>query len=664
MTEHAGPKARWGIWLLLLSPALLAITAVTLGTLLAIATLDSTRTLLIDAGPAIDILLPPARIVVDLASAGTIGALVLAATAVPARTALSSRLLDIAAGCAAVWALAALGTSLLAYFDLAGPVRWNILGASYGQFLTEVALGQAWLATVLMAAGLAVLAFAVRSPVGTGILASVSFVALIPLALQGHAAGAGSHSAATTALWMHTAGAAVWVGGLAVTAYASTRTDVNRPALLQRYSTIALIGFIVVALSGVVSAALRLAEPSQLFTTDYGRLLLVKIIALLLLGAAGAAQRRWVINRLVPSLHPRRLLALLVTGELTVMGVASGAAAILARTAPPVTEQLAVTAAQRLSGQDLPLPLEPARFLDQWAIDPIWLTIAGFGIVLYAVGVRRLRKRGDRWHPGRTVSWISGLLVLVYLTNGAPSVYGVYLFSSHMLEHMALSMLVPILLVLGAPITLAMRTIPPRTDNSQGAREWIMSLVHSPLTRVLTHPLVAAVLFAGSTVAFYYTPLFDWAVRDPVGHQWMIAHFLVVGYLFALSLIGIDPVPYRFPYPLRLLTLLIVMAFHAFFGLALMSSNDLLLPDWYGVIAEGWTLDPLADQRSAGGIAWSVGEIPTLALVIVMITLWSRADEREARRLDRRATRSGDVDLADYNAMLRQLGDRDRNVQR
>ncbi|GGI42766.1 hypothetical protein GCM10010988_40680 [Cnuibacter physcomitrellae] len=646
--------------LILLSPALLAAVAIGVGVILAATTLASAPALLIDAGPVVDIALPVCRIIVDLASAVTIGALVLAATALPVTEAPYGRVLDIAAGSAALWAISALGTSVLAYMNLAGAVPWSIFGASYGQFLTEVSLGQGWLATVLSAAVLAVLGFAVRSPIGAGALAAAAFAALIPMALQGHAAGAGSHSAATSALWMHAAGAALWVGGLAVTAVVLGRMDVDRGTLLRRYSTLALACFAIVAISGLVSASLRLETPAQLVTTPYGQLLIVKIIALLLLGLAGALHRRWTIRRIQGRNRIGGLLAGLVAAELAVMGAASGVAAILARTAPPVTEELAVTASERLSGQPLPAPLEPLRFLDQWAVDPIWLTVAGFGAALYLAGMLRLRRRGDSWHPARLVAWLAGLAMLVYLTSGAPSVYGTYLFSAHMLEHMALSMLVPLLLVLGAPVTLALRAVQPRTDGSRGAREWIMTLIHSPLTTVLTHPLVTAVLFAGSTVAFYYTPLFDWAVKDPLGHQWMIAHFLIVGYLFALSMIGIDPVPYRFPYPLRLLTLLIVMAFHAFFGLALMSSTSLLLPDWYGQITEGWPIDPLEDQRSAGGIAWSVGEIPTLLLVITMITLWSRSDEREARRLDRQAARTGDADLQDYNSMLQQLTDRDR----
>jgi putative copper resistance protein D len=161
---------------------------------------------------------------------------------------------------------------------------------------------------------------------------------------------------------------------------------------------------------------------------------------------------------------------------------------------------------------------------------------------------------------------------------------------------------------------------------------------------------VAGAIFAGSLWVFYYSGLFRWATVDHVGHEWMIVHFLAAGYLFVSALIGVDPSPYKAPYPMRLIVLLATMAFHAFFGLAIMSGSGLLLADWYG--AMGWGTSALEDQQTGGGIAWSVGEIPTVALAIIVAIMWSRSDERESKRLDRQADRDGDAELAEYNAML------------
>ena len=230
-----------------------------------------------------------------------------------------------------------------------------------------------------------------------------------------------------------------------------------------------------------------------------------------------------------------------------------------------------------------------------------------------------------------------------------------------MLGHMLLSMAIPVLLVLAAPVTLAARAIHARTDGSRGPREWILAIVHSRFAGVVGHPLVAAVVFAVSLLAFYYSPLFSWAVTDHVGHQWMILHFLLSGFLFVNALIGIDPAPSRPPYPIRLLILMATMAFHAFFGLFLLTGTGLLLPEWYGAMGREWGQAPLADQQTGGGIAWSVGEIPTLALALLVMLSWSRSDSRESKRRDRQAERDGDAELHAYNDMLAQRADRTRS---
>jgi cytochrome c oxidase assembly factor CtaG len=187
-----------------------------------------------------------------------------------------------------------------------------------------------------------------------------------------------------------------------------------------------------------------------------------------------------------------------------------------------------------------------------------------------------------------------------------------------------------------------------------------MILVHSRYAHVISNPIVSAVLFAGSLFVFYYTSLFSWATTTHLGHYWMIVHFLIVGYLFVQSMIGIDPVKGRLPYPMRLLVLLATMAFHAFFGLSIMTSTGLFLADWYGAMGRTWGATPMEDQYAAGGIAWSVGEIPTVSLAIAVAIMWSRSDSREAKRKDRKADRDDDAELKAYNEQLGALARSDR----
>ena len=295
-----------------------------------------------------------------------------------------------------------------------------------------------------------------------------------------------------------------------------------------------------------------------------------KIAALLALGMFGAVQRRYAIGRIesagvaadVPATGAgggARSNATgwfwgLIVAELAFMGIASGLAAALAKTATPVSETVTGTRspAELLTGEPLPPPLEGIRYLTSWDFDLLWVLLCAFAVFFYLAGVRRLRQRGDRWPVLRTASWIAGIAVLFWVTNGSVYLYGQYLFSAHMLAHMLLTMAVPVLLVPGAPITLALRSIRARKDGSRGGREWIMLAVHSRFASIIANPIVAAVLFAASLWIFYFSPLFSWATTDHLGHEWMEFHFLATGYLFVQSIIGIDPgaLPTALPLPL------------------------------------------------------------------------------------------------------------------
>ncbi len=615
---------------------------------------------LVDPGAVTRYGLPISKLLVNIGAAGTVGALVLALFALDSSKPEFGRALDVAAGAAAVWTVASAFAGFYTFLSVLNePFSLDSrFGETLAFFLGNTELGQAWLVTVLVAAVVTVLCFAVRNLTALVFVTVLAVVGLVPMTLQGHRGGTEDHDAATSALFLHVLFAAVWLGGLLTLALCRPLLDKGRlPVVLVRYSTIALVSFVVVAASGYLSAEIRVESLGNL-ASPYGALVLAKVVALLVLGLFGMLQRRYFIGRLQKSpTGGTGYFWWIVVAELGFMGIASGVAAALARTATPVPETPAEelagsTPAQLLTGSPLPPPVSVETLFTLWNFDLIWILLCAFGIFFYVAGVVRLRRRGDAWPWYRTVLWVSGMLVLFYVTNGGVNVYERFLFSQHMLAHMTLGMMIPVLLVPGAPITLALRTIAKRTDGSRGPREWIMLLVHSRPFTFLANPLVASGLFVGSLWLFYYSPLFRWATTDHIGHQWMIVHFLLTGYLFVQTLIGIDPSPARPPYPIRLLILLGTMAFHAFFGLALMTGTGLLLADWYG--AMGWEtgISALEDQRAGGGIAWSVGELPTVTLAIVVAIMWARSDDRESKRYDRKADRDGDAELEEYNAML------------
>ena len=620
-----------------------------------------------DPGPWVRWGLPTAKLVVNLSAAGMVGVLVTALFALRAGDREFDIALDTASISAAVFTMAAAFTGFLTFVDAFNPVisMGPEFGAQLGRYIVETEVGRTWLITTIAGAALTVLTFAVRSWTATFFVALLAAASLVPMGTQGHSGEEAFHHEAMTALILHILAAAVWLGGLLlIVIVRPLQSREDGAATVARYSSIALAAFAVVAVSGTVRAAIGLQDWSAL-VSPYGVILGVKVLALVALGLFGA----WYRTRLIGSMGNQDAAArsfwTLIAFELVLMGVASGAAAALARTPPPVAPLIpeTPTPAERLTGAPLPPDLTIDRWFTAWNIDLLWAVVAGFAIFFYLVGVWRLRRRGDAWPVYRTIMWVVGWLLLVWVTGGVINVYQDYLFSMHMVGHMLLTMAIPLLLVPGAPITLAARAIHKRDDGTRGGREWLLWAVHSPVARVLTNPFVAAGLFVGSLWVFYYTDLFRWSLYDHLGHEWMIAHFLITGYLFVMSLIGIDPVPYRLPYPGRLLLLIGVMAMHAFFGIAIMMQEGLMIAEWFGSMGRTWGAAPLDDQYTGGGIAWSIGEIPTLILAITVAIQWSRSDDRETKRRDRHADRTGDAELEEYNARLAALAERDAKAR-
>ena len=309
-----------------------------------------------------------------------------------------------------------------------------------------------------------------------------------------------------------------------------------------------------------------------------------------------------------------------------------------------------------LLGYELPGPSSPLRLLTLWRFDTFLGVVALFLAALYVIGVVRLRRRGDRWPAGRLLAWLAGCAALVFATSSGVRAYGSAMFSVHMIEHMTLNMFVPVLLVLGAPVTLALRVLPSAAaGDPPGPREWIVRAVHSPFTAFLSSPITAFVLFVGSLYAVYLTPVFDTLVRYHWGHELMAVHFLLTGYLFYWGIIGVDPGPRRLPFIGRLALLFAIMPFHAFFGIAMMTQTSAVGGDYYRMLDLPWVQNLSDDQRLGGAIAWGASEVPLVLVVVALVTQWARQDRRTSTRSDRHSDAGYDDDMDAYNNMLREL---------
>lgn len=590
---------------------------------------------------------PALRTVVELCGGVAVGSLLYAAFLTPPQ---ASGVLDVGgyrAARRAGWSgLTAGACALLLAVAVAADLTGSPVLPGTGWWDLAVALEEpvAWLlaGAGFLAAGVGALT-ALRWRTTPALLAA-AVAAVLPPAVVGQVATAGPHDRSADAQLLGALALAVATGVL-VSLHAEPRGPGRTER--RRSAVVLLACAAVLGITGLV-LLLLLRGSGPLLGSPWNVAVVARLAVLLVAGVVAA-----VLWRRRPRVSTATALAGLLAA--TVLGVVAG------RWVPPRFLERPDTPVELLIGYDLPDPVSLASLVLDWRFNTLF---GGAALVLaaaYLLGVRRLHRRGDAWPPGRTVAWLGGCLLLLVMTSSGVGRYSPGVFSVHMISHMAMNMLVPVLFAMGGPVTLALRALHPAgRGNPPGVREWIARATASPVLARLTHPLPVLALFVGSNFAFYLTGLFDLALHYHWGHQLMNLHFLLVGYLFFWPIIGVDPAPSRLPHVGRLAVLLAAMPFHAFFGVTLMSTSTVLGSGFYRSLGLPWMGDLLADQNVGGGIAWATGELPMLLVVLVLLTRWSRDDAREAARHDRRADADGEADLAAYNAMLARLSGAER----
>ncbi|GAB3220230.1 cytochrome c oxidase assembly protein [Glycomyces halotolerans] len=590
----------------------------------------------------------------DLLMLTAVGCTVAAAFFLPGRADDRSRLaaqswrwLRIGAAASGLWALVALARIPVDYADTFALPLTQVTPAGSWSYFTQSEQGQSLGIAALLAAAAMLIAARSFRVVGAVAAAALALAASLPPIFTGHSAANGNHQIAVDALIVHVAAAAFWVGGLFALFIART----GQAVAARRYSAAAALAYPAIAASGLI-VFLANVDFADLWNSEYGLIVVAKLAVLAAGGVVGWAHRR----RTLPAVAAgdRRAFVRLAGVELILMAVAFGLASSLSVTPPPAEALPDPNTA--VLGFATPGPMTFSSIALDWYPSVMFCTAAVFGVGFYIAGVARLRRRGDSWPWYRTGLWIAGWAVIVLVTSSGLGKYGMVLFSAHMVQHMALNMLAPIFLVLAAPVTLALRALPP--DRAGGPREWIVAVVHSRFSRLVCRPLVALLIYLTSLYLMYFTGLFAWAMESHFGHLFMTSHFLIAGALFFWIVIGPDPKPRPLSYPAKVLLYFVSIVFHAVFGLALMMGTILIAGDWYTALALPWVDDLLADQRAGGGIAWAFGEIPSLIIIGVLIAQWARSEEREGRRLERMAERASESGRPEddphevYNAYL------------
>lgn len=628
-TETPAGTGRWRSAVWLVAAFAVAVAAVVVSAAFSGAAAERVA---LDPGAFVRWALPIALTVHHLALAVVVGCLIFAATILPPGDNESApgpssphpafaRVRAVAAGVSLVWVGSAVVVLVLTYANLAGqPVSDNAEFASQlAYFLTDLLVGQAWGAITLIAFLVCNLTFLVRSTTGLAATALLALATIIPISLIGHAAGSDDHFAGVGALAVHWIGVLVWVGGVAALAvvapiFASKRGAHQAKTVLSRFSALAGVAFFLVLTSGVLNSVLRLGGWEGLLSR-YGQLILIKLAATLLLGAIGLAHRSWAIAQ-VGRKPGGQTAWRLVIAEVLIMAGIIGVTGALGRTAPPVPREPepAITPAEILTGYLLPPDLTWFRWFTEWRWDWLWVAFAVTAAVVYFRGVRKARAAGHRWAWQSTASWLAGLLVLVYVTCAAPTIYGMVLISVHTVMLLAITVIIPLLLALGAPLDLLALTVQRRTDGSRGPHEWLHAAAAGPAVR---SPLLSGAVVAVSLGLLYYTPLLRLALDFWIAHQMANLYFLLIGFWFMTTVTR----PRTAARTLSRRTVAVAgLAGVLLLWATVLASGvtPVLEVDWFGNLARTWGPSIAADQQRAGTSVLLAGVAP---LVIVLTTL-------------------------------------------
>jgi putative membrane protein len=262
--------------------------------------------------------------------------------------------------------------------------------------------------------------------------------------------------------------------------------------------------------------------------------------------------------------------------------------------------------------------------LTGWQTD--WTSFVSLGIEIaiaagYVVFARRLAAKGRRWSPWRTTSFLAGILTIVIAVQSGLASYDDSVFNIHVIQHLLLMNVAPILLALGAPVTLLLQA------GERSTQQRVLKVLHNRIVEVITNPVFVLVFFSATMVGYFLTPFYQFSLEHPLVHELTHLHFLIAGCLYWWLVVGIDPSRWRLSYPMKLGFLAVEIPVGTVLGLGLTQSRDSIAPLFHS----------LTDTHAGGATLWITAEIFTFAAMGIVVLQWMRADVREAARADRRA---------------------------
>ncbi len=557
-----------------------------------------------------------------------------------------------ASAIAALWSGAAVVAALTTMANVLGVPFRSVFGQGFiGTYLMALPPSRSYMITASVALGISIAGIFLASLNSIAILAALAGAGIAAPLLNSHAASLGDHSLALTSSVAHGLSMSAWVGCLwAMTSFVKAK-DLK---VVARFSMLAGTSVAVLAISGVAATYTRIDSISDLWLSRYGQLVVIKIFLFAFLMLIAVKIRAKLTSQ-------GNLVGFLAT-EASIMAIAIGVGVALHSTPMSRASATLNSASEEILGYAFPPTPSFGSVVFGWHPEWFMLSASLVAAALYAIGVIRVKRNQIRWSTLRTISFMTGIGLVIWTTCAGISRYAQVSFEYHMIQHMVLSMVAPIFVALSTPVTLALRALPAqKSSDHRSAREWILAVLHSGYSHLITHPLVVLGVFTFGLYGLYFTPLFSTLMASHTGHVFMEIHFFLSGLLLSYVVIGADPSPREVPYWARLMIVLVGLSLHAFFAIAIMQSSEPIGVDWYIQVQPPWIPSLLADTTAGGSGAWALGEVPTLFLLIIVAVMWSQNDTRLARQLDRSADRDHDADLKAYNEQLRALNDRDKS---
>ena len=537
--------------------------------------------------------------------------------------------------------------------DVSGTAfRQTLQPDMWGVAISQVSTALAWAVVLAVCVVVGVAGLFLRRWIAQPLLLIGAVLTIVPLGMEGHAAAGGAHDYGTNSYLWHLIGMIIWVGGLMALIAHGRRLGPDMELGLRRYSSVALFAILVMVISGLINAAVRV-EWEDWFTTTYGAILIAKTVGLVLLGFLGFVHRMITIPQI--DRRPGLFLRFAVV-EAILMAAVTGVAITMGRTPPPPPRDPNLSQMAIQMGYDLYEKPSLANVFTMWRFDVMFGSIAILLTVGYLYGVWRVYRRGGSWNHLRTAMWLLGTVSLFVTTSSGLGMNMPATYSMHMIVHMTLSMVVPLFLVLGGPLTLLMAAYETGAPGQPSPHDWARAITRAPLLKVITHPLVNTIQFL---VVFYvlymFIPLYELAISEHAGHLAMNWAFLISGYLYFWELVGVDPTPVKRPTAIRLAWLVGSMPFHLFAGIYLMQLTTVMGEEFYQSLGLPWELNLLEDQKVGGGIGWASGSFPLGLVFLLLFIGWRRDDRATEVAYEERVASGEDHDYEEYNAMLARI---------